>query len=78
MTNILLFKLEQQPEIKQNLMKTGLRPLVNTSKDPYWGHGPTGFGENRLGKLLTNLRNSFYEDAVVNMEIEEKMESMKL
>lgn len=40
------------------LLRTGDRELVegNTWGDRYWGQCPLGFGENRLGKLLMQVR----------------------
>ena len=62
MEDILKLKIEQNPIVKQNLLNTGLRPLVEHIKyDLFWGDNGHGIGENILGKLLTKLRNKYYE-----------------
>lgn len=58
-------KFNQNPELKENLMRTGLRPIVqHTRTDHFWGDGGDGTGRNKLGKILTNLRESFYRELV--------------
>lgn len=60
---ILLLKFEQHPEIKQNLINTGFRPLIeckfvnseNVINDTDIN------GSNMLGELLTQIRNEYYE-----------------
>jgi hypothetical protein len=53
-------KFEQNPELKRKLMETGEEALVEDSPtDNFWGKGPDGDGDNRLGKLLVMLR-SYY------------------
>ena len=61
MYKVLRAKFEQHDDIRANLMSTGLRPLVERSNtDNYWGCGYYGTGMNRLGKILTKVRNEFY------------------
>ena len=60
MFKLLELKFQQHPELKENLIKTGLRPIIQHSSDSYWGDGLTGKGKNRLGKFLSKLRNKFY------------------
>lgn len=51
---ILRYKFEQNKEIRQTLMSTGLRPILNkTESNPYW----TCKGENILGVLLMKVRH---------------------
>jgi len=38
------------------LLETGDRPLIYNAKDPFWGNGDGGTGENFLGKLLMEIR----------------------
>jgi ribA/ribD-fused uncharacterized protein len=60
MFDILLLKFNQHLEIKQNLLNTGFRPLIeHTTTDYFWGDGD-GSGANMLGKILTVIRNKFY------------------
>lgn len=57
MKYILKLKFDQHPDIRENLMKTGLRPIIFSSKnDPFWGCGADETGQNILGKLLEDLR----------------------
>lgn len=54
-----LCKFVQNPGLRQLLLGTGDRMLVNgSSQSPYWGVGSEGTGENKLGKLLMELRVS--------------------
>lgn len=66
MYNILYHKFRQHPELLENLLNTGLRPLVKISKDSFWGDGTNGQGKNLHGKILSQLRNKFLYDRLVN------------
>lgn len=57
MYSVLSLKFKQHDDIRMNLINTGLRPLVNTCKNRYWGVGEDGVGRNVLGKLLQKLRS---------------------
>ncbi len=47
----------RHPSLRQLLLGTGRRPLVEASPyDGYWGAGPAGQGQNRLGQLLMQVR----------------------
>lgn len=53
---ILQLKFDQNPNIRKNLINTGLRPLVyNSNKN-------TTNNKNILGKILTKIRNKYYEN----------------
>ena len=53
----LLKKFSQNPVALATLQKTGDRQLIETSPgDDYWGVGPRKTGENKLGKLLGEVR----------------------
>lgn len=42
---------------KRFLLNTGNHRLVHEAKwDSYWGNGPDGFGKNRLGHLIMQVR----------------------
>ena len=62
MCYIISLKIEQHPDILQNIIQTtGLRPLIYTSKyDEYWGIGEKGKGQNMLGKIWENIRYQKY------------------
>ena len=64
MENIIQLKFEQHEDFRTNLLNTGLRPIVEHSKDDsFWGDGIDGKGQNIMGKILTNIRNRYYENA---------------
>ncbi len=47
----------QSPELRQMLLSTGKQELIeNSPYDRYWGCGRDGRGNNRLGKLLMQVR----------------------
>jgi hypothetical protein len=60
MMTVLELKFSQHDGIRENLLYTGLRPIVEHRPDNYWGDGIDGRGKNMLGKLLTKLRNKMY------------------
>lgn len=50
-------KFTQHPALKQLLLATGDRDIVErTTYDYYWGCGTKGWGKNMLGVLLVELR----------------------
>ena len=60
MYKALYHKFNQYLELKELLLKTGDRKLIEHSPyDSYWGDGPDGKGLNRLGVLLMKLRDAF-------------------
>ena len=63
MENIIQLKIDQHEDVRQNLLNTGLRPIVeHTKDDSFWGDGGDDKGQNILGKILTNTRNRYYEN----------------
>lgn len=57
MRNALRAKFEQNPPLKELLLSTGDRTLVDVNPiDLYWGVGKTRKGQNRLGELLMEVR----------------------
>ena len=63
MEMILRLKFKQNEFINDKLINTGLRVLIehNIKGDNYWGIGLDGKGLNKLGKILTKIRNDIYE-----------------
>lgn len=54
-------KFDQHPELQQNLMNTGLRPIIYcTHIDRIMGNGNDENGLNILGKTLVKLREHYY------------------
>lgn len=53
-------KFEQHPALRDLLLSTGDAALVErTTNDAFWGDGGDGSGENRLGRILMEVRESF-------------------
>lgn len=51
-------KLAQHPDIAEILKESGNRELLKVyPADSYWGTGPDGRGENRMGKIWMKLRD---------------------
>lgn len=51
-------KFHAHPELESLLLSTGQAELVEEAQgDAYWGWGPDGQGQNRLGLLLMRLRS---------------------
>lgn len=62
MLNCLRLKFTQIPEMKQKLLATGNREIIeHTANDSYWGDG-LGKGKNRLGVLLMQLRQELRKE----------------
>ena len=61
-------KFDQYPELKQLLLSTAGRSLVErTENDNYWGDAADGSGLNRLGDLLVELREYYRNDKTTYM-----------
>lgn len=64
MEEIVRAKFTQNDFLKDKLIATGDRKLIETNKwnDKFWGVSRvTGEGENHLGKILMKIRNEFKE-----------------
>ena len=58
MKTCLVAKFNQHPDLKKQLLDTGDAELIEDSKvDAYWGIGADGNGQNKLGKLLMDIRS---------------------
>ncbi|WKL59075.1 NADAR family protein [Asticcacaulis sp. ZE23SCel15] len=65
MRRVVTAKFETHPDLRALLLSTGERPLIESAPgDKFWGAGPDGTGENRLGRLLEELRARFRAEAV--------------
>ncbi len=73
MEECLLMKLEQCNDFKDELIKSGSKVLVESTKDCYWGSGlskedslktsPEGWpGTNTMGLILTKIRDNIQKD----------------
>jgi ribA/ribD-fused uncharacterized protein len=61
MYNVVKTKFDQHKILKENLLCTGLRPIIqHTRGDHFWGDGGNGTGQNKLGKILVRLRENYY------------------
>lgn len=57
MESILRSKLAQHPLVREKLLKTGNRRIVeNSPTDSFWGRGPDWYGANHLGRIWMKLR----------------------
>lgn len=57
MRHAVLKKFQTYPALRAELLGTQSAELFEDSpKDAYWGVGPTGNGQNKLGKLLVEIR----------------------
>ncbi len=64
MRQVVTAKFETHAALRELLLSTGDRPLVESAPgDAFWGAGPDGTGENRLGRLLGELRARFRAQA---------------
>jgi ribA/ribD-fused uncharacterized protein len=60
MMTALVAKFAQNTKIRDMLLETGDRELIEDSPDDYyWGCGKEGNGQNKLGKLLMVVRDHF-------------------
>jgi protein-tyrosine phosphatase len=62
MYQILKYKFSQHQNIKNNLLNTGLRPILKISRDNFWGTGHNLQGKNMHGNLLVRVRNEFLSE----------------
>lgn len=58
MTTAVKAKFDQNPKLMKFLLDTGDSILIEKSSDSYWGEGKDGTGQNNLGKILMNVRDS--------------------
>lgn len=58
MKKALKAKFEQNLPLKQMLLSTKNRPLVEATSDSYWGQGRNKKGQNTLGLMLMELRDN--------------------
>lgn len=60
MRTAIVAKFDQNPALKQILLDTYPKPLIYAdANDAFWGFGRTKAGQNRLGRLLMEYRNTF-------------------
>jgi ribA/ribD-fused uncharacterized protein len=63
MRRAVMRKFETHADIREILFSTGETPIVeNAPKDYYWGCGADGTGENRLGAILMDVRDTLREN----------------
>ena len=62
MKRICIAKFEQNPDLKEKLLATGNKTLIEGTwwKDTFWGIDlKTGQGQNHLGQILMEIRDEF-------------------
>lgn len=58
MREILVAKASQHDDVRECLLKTGKRTIIeNSPVDEFWGAGPNGDGVNTIGKLWMEIRD---------------------
>ena len=61
MSRVLTLKFEQNDDIRETLLKSCLRPLVdNNRNDEYWGIGEDQKGQNKNGIILEAIRLRYF------------------
>jgi hypothetical protein len=59
MRQAIRYKVRANPEVQERLLGTGNLEIINDDpKDDYWGVGEDGRGQNMLGKILMEVRES--------------------
>ncbi len=59
MRRAVLVKFQTHPALRDLLLSTGNKPIVeNAPGDYYWGCGKDGTGQNRLGQILVQVRET--------------------
>jgi predicted NAD-dependent protein-ADP-ribosyltransferase YbiA (DUF1768 family) len=67
MYKVVKAKFDQHLELRNNLLKTGLRPIIyNVKGDYFWGNGGNNSGVNKLGKILMRIREEYYRQKLTN------------
>lgn len=67
MKDVLWAKFTQNNKLKQFLLQTGKKTLIEDSdRDAFWGIGPQGTGQNKLGELLMDLREQLQKNEQQN------------
>ena len=65
MRRVVTTKFLAHPGPRELLLSTGDRPLVESAPgDAFWGVGPEGTGENRLGRILEEVREGLRTGAL--------------
>lgn len=58
MTELARAKAAQNEDVREMLLKTGTKRIVENSPwDDFWGIGPNGDGQNQVGKILMQVRD---------------------
>jgi hypothetical protein len=58
-------KFEQHPELKAMLLATGDEELIESAPtDTYWGVGRDGMGRNKLGKIMSRIRDELRDGKI--------------
>lgn len=75
MYDVVLAKFTQRPVLRQKLLESGTRELVeHTRNDSYWGDGGDGSGQNKLGKILMQVRKELATEDEDAQDSEESAE----
>lgn len=66
MFRILLLKFQQNESLKEKLLMTGLRPLINVSFNIFWGTNNNQQGLNHVGRILEKIRDDYLYSIFLN------------
>jgi len=65
MREIVQAKLDQHPHIKEKLIETGEKEIIEDSPvDSFWGWGPNKDGQNKLGNIWMELRTEIKNESL--------------
>ena len=60
MRKAIFAKFDQNPALKEKILATYPRPLIFAdANDSFWGYGRTKMGQNKLGSILMQYRNTY-------------------
>ncbi|HVU06658.1 MAG TPA: NADAR family protein [Thermodesulfobacteriota bacterium] len=63
MEEILKAKVSQHADVRETLIETGERTIIeNSPADSFWGIGPNKDGQNMVGKIWMDIRNSYMKN----------------
>ena len=66
MEDIIRAKVSQHGYIREKLIETGTREIIEDShKDSFWGRGPDFKGRNELGKVWMKIREELQNQQII-------------
>ena len=63
MTELVRAKAAQHKDVRDCLLATGTKQIVENSPwDDFWGNGPDGIGQNKMGIILMQVRDELRQE----------------